>query len=304
MGENTKIEWAHHTFNAWEGCTKVSDGCKFCYAEARSERFHSVQWGPLGKRRRTSESNWKQPMRWNRKASDLGIRYRVFCSSLADVFEDKPNQPEMDEWRRDLFHMIGQTRNLDWLLLTKRPENVERKIVKATGRYADAWLTDCKNVWIGTSVENQEQADKRIPELLKIPASVRFLSMEPLLGPVDLSMWLHDTPEDDDGAPYPGVIDWVIVGGESGTHARPMHPDWVRSIRDQCQAAGVPFLFKQWGEWQESSHFAYVDGASKTVMSCLRDGQYMAKVGKHAAGRMLDGLEWNEVPGLPSILER
>lgn len=268
MAENSKIEWTDHTFNPWEGCTKVSDGCKHCYAEARANRFGTVKWGPTGQRRRTSAANWRKPLAWNRQAKAEGRRYRVFCASLADVFEDKPDQPEMDDWRRELFQMIVNTPHLDWLLLTKRPELVNETIERVTGFSDSEMWFFTSHVWIGTSVENQEQADKRIPELLEIPAAVRFLSMEPLLGNVQVDL---------DG------INWVIVGGESGANARPMHPDWARSIRDQCQEANVSLFFKQWGEYAPTFDVwgNYID---------------MRKMGKKLAGRLLDGREWNEIP--------
>jgi len=247
MAKNSAIEWTDSTFNPWIGCTKISPGCTHCYAEEIMDfRFNKVRWGPRGTRVRTSKSNWEQPRKWNRQAKKAGVRTRVFCASLADVFEDKPDQPEMDDWRIDLFQLIIETPSLDWLLLTKRPENVCPMIERATG-FSDCLMWFPDNVWIGTSVENQEQADKRIPELLKVPAAVRFLSVEPLLGSVDLENWVMP----DDSRPSHGIltgdslIDWVIVGGESGPNARPMHPDWVRAIRDQCQMADVPFFMKQ-----------------------------------------------------------
>lgn len=293
--ENSRIEWTDHTFNPWIGCTKVSDGCKHCYAETlMDKRYGKVEWGPQGQRIRTSAANWRKPLKWNREAAAAGKRARVFCASLADVFEDKPDQPEMDKWRVELFQLIQDTPSLDWMLLTKRPENV-MEMVKAAGA---EWYYELPNVWIGTSVENQEQADKRIPALLTIPAAVRFLSMEPLLGAVSLdngeTSWLtcngNCTDESEDVCQsfeytdkcFHG-IDWVIVGGESGPNARPMYPAWALNIRDQCQAAGVPFFFKQWGEWLPTedvwgNHFDF------------------RKVGKHAAGRLLDGREWDEFP--------
>lgn len=301
MGENTKIEWCDMTWNPWIGCTKVSAGCKHCYAEAMMDKHYGrVQWGPQGKRIRTSAANWKNPLKWNRDAKAAGKRALVFCASLADVFEDKPDQPEMDDWRKELLQLIIDTPHLDWLLLTKRPENVNKILVRLT-EFMDAHSVFIRlpNVWIGTSIENQEQADKRIPELLKIPATVRFLSMEPLLGPVSIET--IDGALYDGGMPFPWQrlknpgIGWVIVGGESGPDARPMNPDWARGIRDQCQAAGVPFFFKQWGEWL---HF---DQGAKTAKA----GKYhqwggpfnwSRLVGKHAAGRLLDGREWNEFP--------
>ena len=179
--ENSKIEWCHHTFNPWIGCAKVSQGCANCYAEELMDtRYGRANWGVDGTRVRTSDAYWRKPLAWNRKARIEGVRYRVFCASLADVFEDRE---DLEEWRDDLFNLISATPNLDWLLLTKRPENVNRIVGESRGDCY--WIEESAgkgngNIWIGTSVENQEQADKRIPELLKIPARVRFLSMEPL----------------------------------------------------------------------------------------------------------------------------
>lgn len=271
MGSNSKIEWCDHTFNPWFGCTKVSEGCKHCYAEQlMDKRWNKVQWGPQGKRAKTSNANWTEPLRWNKQAGQLGIRYRVFCASLADVFDDHPSV--QSTWRRDLFFMMAGTPNLDWLVLTKRPENFHGQV---------PWSRLPMNIWVGTSVENQEQAEKRIPRLLDIPAKVRFLSMEPLLGDVKLN----------------NGIDWVIVGGESGPHARQMHPDWARSVRDECQAAGVKFFFKQWGEWAPCTHFAITEGTENNRVHRFEDGQLMYRYGKKVAGRELDGREWDEMPG-------
>lgn len=252
MAENSKIEWCDATFNPWVGCQKVSPGCTHCYAETLMTRkpAWANTWGPRGIRRKTSEANWKKPLAWNRKAEQEGRRYKVFCGSLCDVFEDKW---EVDPWRADLFEfVIEETPNLDWLLLTKRPENVS-DMVPAHWRTVGKWPA---NVWIGTSVENQKYADERIPYLLRIPVRIRFLSIEPLLGPVDLTYALGGS-----------AVAWVIVGGESGPNARRMHPDWARTIRDQCLEAGVPFLFKQWGGRRHDS-----------------------------GGRLLDGREWNQYP--------
>lgn len=269
MAENSAIEWTDHTFNPWIGCQKVSAGCANCYAEAFARRYGKAEWGPTAKRVRTSAANWRKPLTWNKKAADAGQRARVFCASLADVFEDNP---QVDEWRRDLFDLILETPSLDWLLLTKRPENIRpalqmMRVLKRDNVFDDLWPQHFQNVWIGTSVENQEQAEKRIPELMQIPARVRFLSCEPLLGAVDLSRWLEFAGCDTDlGIANPGV-DWVIAGGESGPGARPVAQEWTRSLRDQCSAADVPFLFKQWG------------GRNKK-----------------AAGRQLDGREWSQFP--------
>lgn len=300
--ENSEISWTHHTWNPWIGCTKVSDGCKFCYAETLMDhRYGKVKWGPQGTRIRTSEAYWKQPYKWNRKAQKEGIRYRVFCASLADVFEDRE---ELIEWRRDLLILMENTPYLDWLLLTKRPENVMSMIEQASGTYnAHTWFEGMdRRVWIGTSVEDQKNADKRIPHLLEIPARIRFLSCEPLLGPIDF----RKVPGFNQmGLDLSGW--WVIVGGESGSKARPMHPDWARQLRDQCASAGVPYHFKQWGEYVPAAVNVHATWIDKDV--CGLSGSYVppdhrlriygqdfAKMGKHNAGRILDGQEWNEFP--------
>lgn len=265
MGENTAISWATDTFNPWIGCTRVSSGCQHCYAEAFARRYNKAEWGPTAQRVRTSAANWRKPILWNRKAAAEGVRRRVFCASLADVFEDNG---QLVDWRAELFGLIEQTSALDWLLLTKRPENVN-DMVPAYWRTGRHWPA---NLWIGTTVENQAAADKRIPALINIPAPVRFLSCEPLLGPVDLTGTTCDTVWIDAAyaATDPGLgdlvrgedwpIHWVIAGGESGPHARPMNPDWARSIRDQCVAAGVPFHFKQWGGLTPKANGRELDG--------------------------------------------
>lgn len=243
MGENSSIEWTDDTFNPWVGCTKVSPGCANCYAERDMDhRYNFVKWGKGQPRRRTSVANWKKPHQWNRKAQASGKRARVFCASLADWLD--PEVPA--EWLRDLLVLIDQTPHLDWLLLTKRPWYWDVRIrlaaldspVPMMLDWLDGHAPD--NVWIGVSVENQSAADERVPALLNIPAGVRFLSCEPLLGSPDLSKWLH-----------PHGLHWVICGGESGPSARPMQAAWARRLRDQCDAASVPFFFKQWGEYNE-----------------------------------------------------
>jgi protein gp37 len=260
MGENSKIEWTHHTFNPWWGCVKVSEGCAHCYAETLSTHYGHNVWGPAKTtpRRLFGEKHWQEPLKWDRQAQREGTRKRVFCASMADVFED---HPQVVDARTRLFNLISDTPHLAWLLLTKRPENIKPMLIEAGRGFQSLppW------VWIGTSVENQEQADKRIPHLLNVPAHVRFLSCEPLLGPVDLSHLANR------GGEQHGLIDggihWVIVGGESGAGARPMHPDWARSLRDQCETAGVAFHFKQWGG-----------------------------TNKKATGRILDGRTWDQFP--------
>ncbi len=327
MGSETKIEWAHNTFNPWTGCTKVSPGCSNCYAEGWAKRSGVVKWGKGEPRRRTSPANWRDPIKWSARAEKAGIRERVFSASLADVFD--PEAPQ--EWRDDLFALIRKTPWLDWLLLSKRIGLLEHDQIMAT--LPKDWGTGYPNVWLGATVENQAMADLRVAALLKIPAVIHFLSMEPLLGEVCLrslpanleyksGKWaevdyfdaltggcgIHDMAyEDGYLAGAFQKIDWVIVGGESGPGARPMHPDWARSLRDQCAAAGVPFLFKQHGEWvtedqspediclpgQSFAPFAQQDGDGEWSKG---DQTAFFKVGKKAAGRLLDGAEHNGFP--------
>lgn len=184
MGENTKIEWADHSWNPWIGCQKVSPACDNCYAEAMNDRFKGGNWGPKAPRRRTSESNWKKPLSWNRKAEKLGIRYRVFCASMADVFDNAVPT----EWRDDLWDLIRATPHLDWLLLTKRPQNIKKMI-------SDDWGEGYENVWLGTTVENQKVADQSIPIFLDVPAKVHFLSVEPMLETIEIRKYLHGCNE-------------------------------------------------------------------------------------------------------------
>lgn len=245
MAAESAIEWCDSTFNPWMGCTRVSPACDDCYA-ARSTpaRTMGIQWGPGKQRRRTSASTWGLPKRWNDAHDEFyaahGRRRRVFCASLADVFDNEVPAA----WRVDLLRLIEATPNLDWLLLTKRVGNVERLLDEAARLMPEVMRWPLPNVWLGATVVNQAEAERDVPKLLAVPARVRFLSIEPMLGPIDLR----------DGLGLmgcPGDLDWIICGGESGPKARPMHPDWARSLRDQCLSAGVPFLFKQWGEWAE-----------------------------------------------------
>lgn len=304
MAENTAIEWADHTFNPWTGCTKVSPGCDHCYAESWAKRSGTVQWGEAP-RRRTTPANWGLPVKWNAQAEREGRRFRVFCASLADVFDNAVTQ----EWRQDLMSLIVRTPHLDWLLLTKRIGNARRMLSDASMHdglllTANDEYRPPENLWLGATVVNQEEADRDIPKLLAVNARVRFLSMEPLLGPVSLR-WLAAWPENANGrhAEHPSGrtdhldglrrIDWVIVGGESGHSARPMHPEWARSLRDQCAAAGVPFLFKQWGEWSPGYAEHGNDLGYDTIVNAKQhewpEGHCAFRVGKKAAGRLLDG---------------
>ena len=364
MGENSKIEWCHHTFNPWIGCTKVSPGCANCYAEKstrarvlRSEGHET--WGKGAKRSLTSEANWKQPLKWNERTARtrVGIpgnhlvkigtmdgkvmftdvtcpsggvmppadwealpkfRPRVFCASLSDWLDDEVPI----EWLGRLLKLIRDTPHLDWLLLTKRPQNWQARLHKVSEHLknqqqphavVDAWLDGHApaNVWIGTTMEDQTRADERIPVLLNIPATVRFLSCEPLLSIVDLhsahiAVETWRVGESFNGPPPLNGIHWVICGGESGPNARPMHPDWARSLRDQCHAAGVPFFFKQWGDWvypayaDPSASFDDFPKAERGQVwqptSTSRHGYDLLKLGKKKAGRLLDGIEHNGFP--------
>jgi protein gp37 len=347
MAENTRIEWADMTFNPFVGCTRVGPGCDHCYAEAMAKRFGWAEWGPGKPRHLTSAANWHQPLKWDaqpfvecmscgwrgeaRKArlfenppgfhppapsaracpgcgqfTLLQTRARVFCASLADVFDNEVPPA----WREDLFRLIGETPNLDWLLLTKRIGNVPAMVSVIPG-----WIPP--NVWLGVTVVNQTEFDRDIPKLLAVSAAKRFLSMEPLLGPVDVTPFLwgkHETvddvcqncPRDADcecgyhtrTALKLPALHWVIVGGESGPNARPMHPEWARSLRDQCVDAGVPFFFKQWGEWAPNCLCNLEMDMAHRETKRPEPGKpgVMFRCGKQAAGRLLDGRTWDEVP--------
>lgn len=317
MADQTHIEWCDSTFNPWVGCTKISPACDHCYAEGWAKRSGMVKWGNEP-RRRTSDSNWREPLKWQATAAEFerlhGHRRRVFCASLADVFDNQVP----DEWRHDLWSLIEQCWGMDWLLLTKRPQNIAKMLPDTA-----TWENIRRHVWLGTTVEDQERANQNIWHLLKHDAAVRFVSIEPMLGPIDLNRvifhpnsaehftvdallgrvrsgggWV-EAPEFTGVPPYMRGLNWVIAGGESGPHARPSHPDWFRSLRDKCAAARVPFLFKQWGEWAPGSNFPT---AIPSGQACdfddrsLGDDGVVWKVGKKAAGRLLDGVEHNGMP--------
>jgi protein gp37 len=284
MGRNSEITWTHHTFNPWWGCTKISEACTNCYAEAWSKRS-GVKWGPAAERRFFKEDHWNEPVKWNKEAKNSGERRRVFCASMADVLEFRH---DLDSWRERLWKLIEDTPRLDWLVLTKRPENFAKMIP-----WSSNWPP---NIWIGTTAENQERANERVPVLIEHPALIKFVSCEPLLGPIDLSQWLNHRNHKRSQA----GIDWVIVGGESGINARPMNPMWGRILRDQCSATQVPFHFKQWGCWRPSNN-----GAKPGVrITRLNDPDSKSVIfiwkGKKASGRDLDGRIWDEIPLAPA----
>jgi protein gp37 len=224
MGATTGIQWTDHTFNPWWGCAHVSPGCVHCYAETLAKRCGNDVWGTKSPRRFFGEKHWAEPRKWNREAEARGKPERVFCASMADVGEPRE---DLKPWREKLWRLIAETPWLDWQLLTKRPEMV----YMAPWSYGK-WPA---NVWVGTSVENQEWADKRIPILCQIPAAIRFLSCEPLVGPVFLE------PD------HLAAVDWVIVGGESGPGARKMDLEWARVLVEQCCEVNVPVFVKQLG---------------------------------------------------------
>lgn len=270
MAKNSRIEWTNHTFNPWWGCVKVSPACKHCYAESWSKRVGQSVWGVGSERRFFGDKHWVEPLKWNFAAEVSGRRARVFCASMADVFEDRR---DLDEWRDRLWTLIEATPWLDWLLLTKRPEAVTR-----LAPWTSEWPA---NVWLGTTVEDQRRALERLPVLTGIPAVVRFISAEPLLGPVDLHTWLP-------------ALDWVITGGESGPRARPSSPSWFLTLMNQCMAADVAFHFKQWGDWAPGDGIALAKARAEKAA----DGTIMLRVGKKAAGRLLDGATWDELPSV------
>jgi len=222
VGDATAIAWTDHTFNPWIGCHKVSQGCTNCYAEALVKRRmkRDDAWGATGIRQRTGPSIWRKPVRWNNEAYAEGRRHRVFCSSLADVFEDYEG-PNL--WRDHVFALIRETPMLDWQLLTKRPENLPAML-------PDDWGDGYDNVWLGTSIEDNRVAH-RAADLTAVPAIVHFVSYEPAIGPLD------DLELDD--------LEWMIVGGESGPGYREMDLDWARDMQKRCHDEGVAFFFKQ-----------------------------------------------------------
>jgi protein gp37 len=280
MAKDSAIEWTHHTFNPWWGCTKVSPGCKHCYAETWARRVGQDVWGPHARRRDLSEAYWRQPLAWNAEAQRLGERRRVFCASMADVFEDRR---DLDAKRDRLWALIEATQKLDWLLLTKRPHKVAE-----LAPYSDHWPD---NVWLGATAENQKWLDKRMLELSELNAKILFLSCEPLLGALDFSAWI--------GAARRGerrLVDWVIAGGESGHHARAPNPEWFASIRDQCVRAGVRFHFKQYGNWKPIEPHQENSYRTKTFFFSNGNKIVVADVGKKNAGRKLDGRTWDEFP--------
>jgi protein gp37 len=313
MAENSAISWTTHTWNPWIGCSKVSPACDGCYAEAiMDKRYHRVQWGAPGQgagtRSRTSKSTWDAPLKWQRQAVKDGTRPFVFCASLADIFDNQVPA----EWRREAFEVMRKTPNLVYLLLTKRPQNIV-KLSDAAGGLP-------RNAALGTTVEDQKRADINVPHLLAAKWDAKplfaFVSCEPLIGPIDLTrvrarspMGHHRINALDGNAPRGGAwwggnvgvpepprvsIDWVITGGETdqgGHKARPTHPDWFRSLRDQCTSHGKAFHHKQNGEWVSVSEVAGPGAHFK-----FDDGATVRRVGKNPSGRTIDGVTHDAFP--------
>lgn len=255
----TKIEWTAvpgpdgvmrpgFTFNPWWGCQKIAPECEHCYADTFAHRLGLDLWGPTAPRRFFGEKHWAEPYRWNALAQREGIRRRVFCASMADVFEDRR---ELVGPRNRLWQVICETPFLDWLLLTKRPENVV-----AMSQWSEPWPD---NVWVGASAGTQQRFEEVGESLSEIPARVRFLSAEPLLGPVHIGSWWQ-------------FLDWVIVGAESGAGARPMPEEWVRYLRDQCADASIPFFYKQAAAGGRKVSLPLLDGRQHVEFPEVRHG--------------------------------
>ena len=282
MGENSKIEWCDHTFNPWMGCTKVSKGCMNCYAERDMDhRWGKVEWGKRGTRIRTGPKNWAKPVKWNKRAKENGKVELVFTASLADIFEDwqaRHHDPYLlDDWRGELFELMMNTPWLVWLVLTKRPENVLDMV-------PDIWKVEGlwpQNVWIGFSAEDQSNFDFRIGPALMIPTPVLWISAEPLLGAISMDSYLEYNE-----------IQWVIAGGESGPGARPTWASWARLLKTQTWRHGIPFFFKQWGEWLPKSE-------AKEITKFLAeydDNSEAFHIGREQAGHLINGEEIHEFP--------
>lgn len=302
MGKNSGIEWTEHTFNPWWGCTKVSAGCTNCYAETWAKRTGGPGiWGADAGRRFFKPKHFNDPTRWNRKAQQAGEYARVMCGSMCDIFEvhqDPEVNAEMDKARAKVWDLIALTENLIWILVTKRPENAG-KLTPVEWFYG--WPP---NVWVMATMETQAMAEKRLPWLESIPAVVRAVSAEPLVGRLDprvlrcqrcsgsglvsVGQSLQDCPT----CHHTGIsVNWIVAGGESGAKARPMDPDWLRDLRDFSLAYDIPYFFKQWGEWAPAPA-----GWTGRTFKQNTAGETMARVGKKNSGKELDGREWTQTP--------
>jgi protein gp37 len=314
MSGKTKIEWATDQWNPVTGCSKVSQGCKHCYAEREWPRLSAPRAKPniyTGRAFTDVKCHPEKldiPLRWQKPR-------RIFVNSMSDLFHESVP----DEFIRAVFGVMALAPHHTFQVLTKRADRM-RDWLTGLGnnplvyRYGDPGFEHIAfmfkdgypetswplpNVWLGVSVEDQATADERVPLLLQTPAAVRWISAEPLLGQIDLSRWLEFVIDPPDCLDSARPIDWVVVGGESGPHARPMHPDWVRSLRDQCHAAGTPFFFKQWGEWstiENMDEMAIMTTPGHAPGHKFADGTCVYRCGKRRAGRELDGVMWDEYP--------
>jgi protein gp37 len=316
MADKSKIEWCDATISPLYGCTRVSPACQNCYAEKLAARFvrnpqvQHLYAGTVG-----TGGKWTGKLNLHPERMEEALRWkkprRIFVASQADLFhEDVP-----DSFLDAVFAYMAFAPQHTFLLLTKRPERMRyyltvhcktsEPIINADGSktFTVGVPLPLPNVWLGVTVEDQQRADERIPVLLDTPAAKRFVSMEPLLGPVYIGEYLSGNRWMQSGYPMDAPLDWVIAGGESGPNARPSHPDWFRSLRDQCSQTGVPFFFKQWGEWAftgaSNTHFMDSDGVLRAEAGAGDDGYGAwpcSRVGKNVAGHLLDGQEWRQVP--------
>jgi protein gp37 len=313
MADKSEIEWTDATWNPIRGCSVVSEGCRNCYAMSVAARFSGEGYPYEGLAyRNESGAHWtgkvklidehlEDPLRWKRPR-------RIFVNSMSDLFHESIPT----EWILRIFEVMAYAKQHVFQVLTKRPERMkyllhypdDGKFHGDSAEHHRLLMTQpLSNVWLGVSCEDQKTADGRIPLLLQTPATIKWVSAEPLLGPIDLSIYMasgFDTPPQND------ILNWVVVGGESGPSARPMHPDWARSLRDQCVAAGAPFFFKQWGAWLHESQTdknlwrqCVEAGVIRgQVQRHVEFGGFTYRVGKKNAGRLLDGREWNEYPDI------
>jgi len=299
-------KWWDAAWTLVEGCTPVSEGCANCWSAALTHRFGGWYRG-LTKNFSIEPENRGRGVHWTGiiilREDRLGLPMQVIKPHAWAVWNDLFHEDVPEDFLLNVWETMGQTPRHIFLILTKRAERM-KNIVDY-----HFWHAVYSNIWLGVSVENQEEADRRIPLLLQTPAAKRFVSVEPMLGPVLLDRWLPIASRGNRwekvkvaaayGQPKPPMLDWVICGGETGPRARPMHPNWVRELRNQCQAAGVPFFFKSWGEWKEVPHIA--GGAFEYAkmhkrLLALDEHTLMKRTGQKTAGRFLDGRAWNEIP--------
>lgn len=312
MGKDTRIEWTNNSASPWWGCVEIENNpcCDNCYARTWAKRTGWDVWGN-DKPRRAIKSYWANLDKWQRNANRDGVQRVLVFNSMNDLFEKSMPliEPfaisgttiiatETGQLRDVLFGRISAARypNITFQILTKRPQNIMRMVPQA---WHENWP---RNVWVGTSAGDQENVDRLVPHLLKVPAPVRFLSAEPLTERIDISAHIipHFAADDPRHHPRRNGLEQVIVGGESGHSARPMHPDWVRDLRDQCQDYGTAFFFKQWGEWSPDC----LCGRPKPCRATPRTGGKMGvmfRCGKKHAGRTLDGRTWDEIPQLETM---